>query len=80
MKIVDERKKEFTRFEDVKIGEVFKYEGSYLMKIQDLFSIPDANEEDEDNVYNAIGLVSGLPFEIGGYMMVDLLDCQLVIK
>ena len=76
MKIVNENTKESIYFEDIKIGEVFKYDKCYYMKIQDIPYMDDG----EESYYNAINLVNGDAIEFAGYIIIEPLNAELIIK
>ena len=80
MKIVDNNKKECTIFEELKRGDVFRYDKGYYMKIWDILCMMYASDENEDDVYNAINLVNGEPISFAGYITIEPLNAELIIK
>ena len=68
MRIIEEPKK-FSNFEDLKLGDVFNYDGVWYMKIDTIKS--------EMSVFNAIELETGMPEYIAPYHDVIYQDVEL---
>ena len=68
MRIIEEPK-EFTNFEDLKLGDVFNYDGIWYMKIDTIKS--------EMSVFNAVELETGMPEYIAPYSDVIYQDVEL---
>lgn len=68
MRIIEEPKK-FSNFDDLKLGDVFNYDGVWYMKIDTIKS--------EMFVFNAIELDTGMPEYIAPYSDVVYQDVEL---
>lgn len=68
MRIIEDPK-DFTNFEDLKLGDVFNYDGIWYMKIDTIKS--------EMSVFNAVELETGMPEYIAPYSDVIYQDVEL---
>lgn len=71
MRIIEESK-EFSNFDDLKLGDVFNYDGVWYMKIDTIKS--------EMSVFNAIDLETGMPEYIAPYSDIIYQDVELRVK
>lgn len=68
MRIIEEPK-EFTNFEDLKLGDVFNYDGFWYMKIDTIKS--------EMSIFNAVELETGMLKYIAPYHDIIYQDVEL---
>ena len=68
MRIIEEPKK-FSNFDDLKLGDVFNYDGVWYMKIDTIRT--------ETSVFNAIELETGMPKYIAPYSYIEYQDVEL---
>ena len=68
MRIIEEPKK-FSNFEDLKLGDVFNYDGVWYIKIDTIKS--------EKSVFNAVELETGMPEYIAPYSDIEYQDVEL---
>ena len=71
MKIIVETKK-FTYLDELKLGDVFNYDGVWYMKI-DIIQF-------ESSYLNAVNLETGIPVYIPPYSGVEYQDVELRVK
>ena len=68
MRIIEEPKK-FSNFDDLKLGDVFSYDGVWYMKIDIIKSVM--------SVFNAVKLETGMPEYIAPYSDIEYQDVEL---
>ena len=68
MRIIEEPK-HFTNFDELKLGDVFNYDGVWYMKIDTIKS--------EMSVFNAVELETGILEDIATYSDVEYPDVEL---
>ena len=71
MRIIEEPKK-FTNFEELKLGDVFNYDGVWYLKIDTIKS--------EMSIFNAVDLETGMPEYITPYSDIVYQDVELRVK
>ena len=71
MKIIAETKK-FTYLDELKLGDVFNYDGVWYMKI-DIIQF-------ESSYLNVVDLATGMPEYIAPYSLVEYQDVELRVK
>lgn len=71
MRIIEEPKK-FSNFDDLKLGDVFNYDGVWYMKIDTIKS--------EMSVFNAVDLETGMLENIAPYSDVIYQDVELRVR
>ena len=71
MRIIEEPKK-FTSFDELKLGDVFNYDGVWYIKIDTIKS--------EMSVFNAVDLETGMPEYIVPYSDVAYQDVELKVR
>lgn len=71
MRIIEEPK-HFTNFGELKLGDVFNYDGVWYIKIDTVQS--------EMSHFNAVNLETGIPIYITQYSEVEYQDVELRVK
>lgn len=79
MKVVDERKKNSVRFDEVEIGNVFFFENTDDYGVNPYISIEDIQRNDEVT-FSAVDLVDGVAVNVNNYEKVIPCEAFLTVK
>lgn len=80
MKIVDNSKPKTIQLKDVKVGDIFRLDECYYMRIP-IYCVEKWHSFGTEIVTkNAANLSSGELVDIDGDQQVEIVDCELVIK
>lgn len=68
------------RFKDIKIGNIFERHGNYYMKIKEIYTPDECDDEVYDCFLNAVSMSSGHVFAFDTDSYVKPVSHELVIK
>ena len=86
MKIERVKNEDVRNFDDLKVGEAFRpvnyFSTDLLIKTYDFicYKCFDHDDDEEDNQYNAIHLLSGKPYWIESFEKVVVPNCKIVVE